>query len=447
MTATYSESLVRRVAPRRLLGHGVALAVLTLAGLGGCKKAADTTPEVEVSVVAAKPEVGPISEQITSDAVLAPLAQAALSPKIAAPVKKFYVQRGSRVKAGQLLVSLEDRDLEATAVDNQGSVASAEANYQQTMGAQVPEEVQKAELDVAQAKANLDLNQSIVNGRTQLFQQGAIPGRDLDTAKATLVQAQAAYDAAVQHLQSMQSVSRGSLDKASQGQLKSAKGKLMNAQAMVSYSNLRSPINGVVTDRPLFAGEMAATGTPLVTVMDTSSLLAKLHLSQALTQRMKVGDKAEVTVPGMEDPVEGKVSLISPALDPGSTTVEVWVQLKNDDGKLKSGTPVHVAIVGRTVPDALQVPTEALQTGKDGGQAVMVVAADGTAHAKAVKVGIRLPDKVQILDGVGPGDMVISSGGYGLDDGTKVKVGADEGGDKPSAAGDKPNSAKDGGKD
>ena len=436
MTRLQKKSFERRLG---LVGCAALLTTISLSGMSGCKKAEDKAPEVEVSVQAAKPEVGAISEQITSDAVLAPLAQAALTPKISAPVKKFYVQRGAHVKAGQLLVSLESRDLQATAMDSQGSLTTAEANYQQTVGAQVPEEAQKAELDVSQTKANLDLNQSIVNGRKQLFQQGAVPGRDLDTAQAALVQAQVMYDAAVKHLQSMQSVSRASLDKASKGLLTSAKGKLMNAEAMVGYSDLRSPINGVVTDRPLFAGEMAAAGTPLITVMDTTSLLAKLHLSQAVTQRMKVGDKARVTVPGVDDPVDGKVSLISPALDAGSTTVEVWVQLKNDDGKLKSGTPVHLAIVGRTVEDALQIPTAALVTTKDGSQGVVVMAADGTAHVKPVKVGIRLPEKVQIVAGLDASDMVITSGGYGLDDGTKVKIGGgdeDKGGtkdDKPSA--------------
>jgi RND family efflux transporter MFP subunit len=411
------------------------LSLFTLAIFSGCRKAADTTPDVEVSVEASKPTVGAISEQIESDAVLAPLAQAAITPKISAPIKRFYVQRGSRVKAGQLLVSLEDQDLQATAVDNQGSVQAAEANYQQTVGAQVPEETQKAELDVAQAKANLDLNQSIVNGRKQLFQQGAIPGRDLDTAQAALVQAKVAYDIAVKHLESVQNVSRASLDKASKGQLTSARGKLMNAEAMVSYSSIRSPISGVVTDRSLFAGEMAATGIPVITVMDTSSLLAKLHLSQAVTQRMKIGDAAEVKIPGLDDPIEGKVSLISPALDPGSTTVEVWVKLANADGKLKSGTPVHVAIAGRTEHDALQVPTEALQPTKDGGTGLMVVGADGTAHTRPVKVGIRLVDKSQILSGISPDDMVITSGGYGLDEGTKVKVGGDKEDNAKPAAG------------
>jgi multidrug efflux pump subunit AcrA (membrane-fusion protein) len=377
-----------------------------------------------VSVQAAKPETGPISEQITGDAILAPLAQAALSPKISAPVKRFYVQRGARVRAGQLLVSLEDSDLQATVLDSRGTYSTAQANYRQTTSVQLPEDTQKAELDLKQAKANLDLNKNIVESRTQLFKQGAIPGRDLDTAKTALVQAQVAYDTAAKHLQTLQSNGRASTAKAAEGQVVSAKGKYLNAEAQDSYAFLRTPISGVVTDRPLFAGEMAPAGTALITVMDTSSLLAKLHLSQAVTQRMQVGDRAAVTVPGMEAPVDGTISLISPALDPGSTTVEVWVKLKNPDGKLKSGTPVHVAIVGRTVQQALQIPTEALLTNEDGSLGVMVVGSDGTAHMKTVTVGIRLPDKVQILSGLSPQDTVITSGGYGLQDGTKVKIGA-----------------------
>jgi HlyD family secretion protein len=205
---------------------------------------------------------------------------------------------------------------------------------------------------------------------------------------------------------------------------------------MASYASLRSPIDGVVTDRALFAGETPAAGTPLITVMDTSSLLAKVHLAQAATMRMKVGDKAKITMPGVEEPLEGTVSLISPALDPGSTTVEVWIRLKNVSGRLKAGTPVHVAIVGRTVPDALIVPTEALLTGADGSLGVMVVGSDGAAHRKLVKIGIRLADDTQILSGIDKDDMVISSGGYGLDEGTKVKVGK-AGADEDDAKGGK----------
>jgi multidrug efflux pump subunit AcrA (membrane-fusion protein) len=374
--------------------------VLNLALLPGCKK--EAAPETEVTVQAVHPEQGAIAEHIVADAVLAPLAQAAIAPKISAPVRKFYVQRGSRVKEGQLLATLENSDLAAAALDNQGSYMAAEAAYATATKAQVPEDTLKAESDVAQAKANLDLNSSIMKSRKQLFAEGAIPGRDLDTAQAALVQAQAAYDAAAKHLESMRSVSREAALKSAQGQLTSAEGKYKGAAAQVSYSEIRSPINGVVTDRPLFAGETAAAGAPVVTVMDTSSLLAKTHLAQSLAQRLKVGDEASVSVPGVAEPVSAKVALVSPALDPGSTTVEVWLSIDNKAGTLRVGTPVKVSITGRTDAKAWKIPVKSILTAEDGSKTVMVVDADGAAHKKTVILGLEDSEDVQITSGLAP---------------------------------------------
>jgi HlyD family secretion protein len=398
----------------------------------GCKKEAE--PEIQVTVQAGHPEQGEIAEHITADAVLAPLAQAAIVPKVTAPVKKFYVQRGSHVKEGELLATLESSDLAAAAMDNKGSFEAAQAAFATATKAQVPEDMQRAELDEAQAKANLDLNESIVKSRKQLFAQGAIPGRDLDTAEAALVQAQAAYDSATKHLQSMQSVSREAALNSAQGQLTSAQGKYDGAEAQLSYTEIHSPIDGVVTDRALFAGETPAPGTPLVTVMDTSSLLAKTHIAQSLAQQMKVGDEASVQVPGIDDPAPAKVSLISPALDPGSTTVEVWLKIANKKGALKVGTPVKASITGKTVAQAMKVPVSAILTAQDGSKSVMVVGSDGAAHRKPVKVGIEDSGDAQILSGLSTSDLVISGGAYALEDGTKVKVGPAEGGDEDDKA-------------
>src|SRR6202453_4549717 len=408
---------------RRKVLEGVLLLGVGLVPIA-CSKSAETAP-TEVYVQAVHPERGAISEPITADATLAPLAQAAISPKVTAPVKKFYVQRGSHVKAGQLLATLENSDLEAAALDNKGAYNAAQGSYDIATGATVPEDAAKAELDLAQATANLSLAQSIVDSRTQLFTQGAIPGRDLDTAKAALVQAKAAHDIAQQHLEAVQKISRKAALESAQGQLTSAKGKYLGAEAQLSYTEIRSPISGVVTDRPLFAGETAAAGTPVITVMDTSALLAKLHLSQTQAQQLSVGAAATIMVPGLADPVPAKVSLISPALDPGSTTVEVWLRVENVKSTLKAGTPVRTNITGRTAANALLVPAEAVQTEADGvSKFVLVIKADGSAGKRAVTLGLRNSESTQILSGLTPGDNVITSGGYGLDPGTKVKVGA-----------------------
>jgi len=413
-------SPTRRTRISRLLVPLAAAALLFISQ--GCKKAA--APPTEVTVQAAHPQQGPISEQINADAVLAPIAQAAIEPRISAPVKNFYVQRGQKVHAGELLVTLENADLAAAAMENKGSLEAAQADYDSQTKAQVPEETLKAESDVAAAKANLKLNESIVESRKQLFADGAIPGRDFDTAQAALVQAQATYDAAAKHLESLRSVSREAALKAAQGQLTSAEGKYKGSEAQVDFSVIRSPINGVVTERPLFDGETAQAGAPLITVMDTSVLLAKTHIAHSLAQQLKVGDAASVSVPGLTEPVPAKVSMVSPALDPGSTTVEVWVKIDNKSGKLKVGAPVKVSITGTTVAQALKVPDSAIVTADDGTKSVLVVGGDSAAIRKPVRLGIDDGKDVQILSGVAPTDLVITMAPYGLDEGTKVQVSA-----------------------
>lgn len=408
-----------------------------LAAMSGCKQKAEETPEVQVTVEAAHPTEGPISEEIAADAVLAPLAQAALTPRISAPIRAEYVQRGARVHRGQLLVSLEAGDLRASAEDNRGALTTAKANYTTVVGATIPEDLTRARGDAEQAKAARDVARRAADERKKLFQQGALSGREADTALAAAVQADAAYALAEKHLQAVESTTGRTVQQAAQGQLTSAQGRLAAAEAQVSYAELRSPINGVVTDRPLFPGETASAGSPVVTVMDTTSLLAKLHVAQATAQQLSVGRPAQVTVSGVNDPVEARVSFISPALDPGSTTVEVWLKLPNQNGRFRAGTPVHVAITGNTVAKALLVPAAAILPAQDGGTAVLVVGPDGAAHRKAVTVGIRTTDDAQVLSGISTSDLVVTSGGYGLDDGAKVTVG------KPGAAAEDGAVAKD----
>ena len=412
-------SLLRRSAP----AFTVIVAIGLLAS-GGCKKApaADATDsgDAAVAVQAEHPTLGPISEEIAADAILAPLTQAAIAPRVSAPIRTEYVQRGARVRKGQLLITLEDRDLQGSALDSKGSLTSAQAAYTTATQATIPEDIQKARLDVDQAKANLDVANRTASERKKLLSEGAIAGRDTDTALAAAVQAQAAYDTAVKHLSSVQNTLEKTDAQAAQGQLTSAKGRYASAEAQISYASLRSPINGVVTDRPFFPGETAFAGTTIITVMDTSALLAKLHVAQATAQKLKLGGAAEIHIPGINDPEAATVSFIGPALDPGSTTVEVWLRLPNTDGRFRVGTAVHAVIRGYTVPNALQVPTAAILPADDGSTNVLVVAGDSTAHKRAVKIGIRTTEKAQITEGLATGDNVVTRGGYGLDDGTKV---------------------------
>jgi len=404
----------------------VALAGLTGVLLaGGCSSdKGDKEPTVTVQVAAV--EKTTIQRTINTEAILFPRQQAAIVPKISAPVQKFLVKRGSPVLEGQLLAVLENRDLSAAAQDTKGAYDQAQATYETTTGASLPQEIQKAEADEQQAKQVLDAQEKVFQSRQQLFDQGALPRKELDQSRVEITQARNQYAIAKKHVDYLVAKGKEQALKAAQGNLESAKGKYLGAQAQLSYSEIRSPIDGVVTDRPLYPGEMAAAGTPLLTVMDISSVIAKAHIPQNDAAALKVGDQGAMTVPGFDEPIEGKVTVISPALDPNSTTVEVWVEAKNPKHALKPGTSVKLSLTAQTVKDALVVPASAVITTPEGVTAVMLAGPDGRAHQKEVKIGIRNGDDVQILEGVTANDKVVATGAYGLPDKTRIKVEAAE---------------------
>jgi HlyD family secretion protein len=116
------------------------------------------------------------------------------------------------------------------------------------------------------------------------------------------------------------------------------------------------------------------------------------------------------------------VSLISPALDPNSTTVEVWVQAPNANLLLRPGTTAQIAINAQTIKDALVVPSVALLNAKGDAAQVMVVDSQSQASSRDVKTGIATGQQVQIVSGLKPGEVVVTEGAYGLPDKTKVKI-------------------------
>ncbi len=399
----------------------LALTISLALSFSACSKE-EKEPEPEVSVQVAAVEQTTIQHTVSAEAILFPLEQAAITPKISAPVKRFYVKRGSRVQAGQLLAVLENQDLAAAAADNHGSYEQAQATYQTTTGSGLPEELQKAKGDFESAQKSLDAEEKLYKSRQNLFEQGALPRKDLDQATVSVTQARSQFEVAKHHYDSLTAFGNEQGKRAAAGQLESAKGKYAGAEALLSYSQIHSPISGWITDRPLYPGEMAAAGTPLLTVMDTSQVIAKAHIPQSEAALLSPGAKATMVVPGVDKPVEGKITVVSPALDPNSTTVEVWVQAKNPKQLLKPGTSVQLSLAAKALPNALAVPAAAVQPGPDGTTVVMLLGDDSRAHQTPVHVGVKQDDDIQILDGVKAGDKVILSGAYGLPDKTKVKV-------------------------
>ncbi|HZV59329.1 MAG TPA: efflux RND transporter periplasmic adaptor subunit [Candidatus Eremiobacteraceae bacterium] len=406
---------------------------LTLSLAWGCAKA-EKEKEPEVSVQTTPAEKEDISQIVNEEAVIFPLQQATVAPKITSTIKQFLVQRGSKVKKGQLLAILENADLSAAAESSRGEFDQAQAAYTTAVTSGLPQQIQKAELDAASAKSAFDAAEKVYNSRKQLFQQGALPRRELDAAEVALVAARSQNEQTQKQLADLQRVGKEQALKSAQGQRLAAEGKYHGAAAQLSYSEIKSPIDGVVTDRPLYVGDLATANQPLLTVMNISKLIAKGHIPQSEAAQLKVGNPAQLKVPGMDEPIEGKVTLVSPALDPGSTTIEVWVEAKKPNPALRPGITVQVAMTAKTAKEAVVVPAAAVYKNPEGnGNYVLVAGTDDKAHLKPVQVGIRNGEDAQIVSGINPGDPVITAGGYAVPDGTKIKVEKPEAPEKAGA--------------
>jgi multidrug efflux pump subunit AcrA (membrane-fusion protein) len=398
------------------------LLLIPLLLLASCSKKEEKEAEAPAPVQVTAVTQDTIRRIVAGDGMLFPRDQAAVTPKIASPVQRFLVQRGDHVKQGQLLAVLESRDLTAGAAESRALLSQTEANLRSTTSAQVPEAIVKAQTDVDTAQQTEDAAKKLLDNREKLFQQGALARKLVDDAQVAYAQAHGALLSSQEHLHALQSVGKQEQIKTATSQVDAARSHLQSSQAQVSYSQIVSPISGVVADRPLYAGEMATPGSPLVTVMDISKVIARANVPQNQSASVKVGQPATITQVDSNQTVEGKVTVVSPATDPNSTTIQVWVQADNPGEQLKPGTSVHVAIMTEVIKATPVVPIAAILPGEEGGTACLVISADNIAHRRPVKLGVREGDKVQILNGVRPGEEVVIVGGIGLDDKAKVKV-------------------------
>ena len=181
----------------------------------------------------------------------------------------------------------------------------------------------------------------------------------------------------------------------------------------MSYARLTSPIDGVVTDLPYYPGETPPAGQPLVTVMDVSHVIARTHVTPAEAAELIVGADANlVAANGAQTPA--KVTQISPALDALNTTVEVWVEAENDNGRLRPGVSTKVEMIAKHLANALVIPLKAVVTSPSGATFAMVIDQENKPHRRKIAVGIRDSGKAEVTDGLESGQRVATTGAFEL---------------------------------
>jgi RND family efflux transporter MFP subunit len=279
-------------------------------------------------------------------------------------------EEGQQVRKGAVLARIEARDLSE-------AVASAQAG------------MRSAENALKVGESELRRTESLVSG-------GALAQRDLEIARNALASAQS--------------------------QLAAARARYATAQAQLSDTTVRSPISGVVSDKAVNTGDVVTPGTPLYTVIDPSSMRLEASVPSERIGELRVGQPVQFTVRGYEgQKFEGRIERISPAADPATRQVPIFVTIPNSGGRLISGLFAEGRVETR-IHRGLVVPDTAVDS--SGTSPAVTRVRDGKAERVEVKLGLRDTDteRVEVVSGLAEGDVLLIGAARGITPGTPIAV-------------------------
>lgn len=388
---------------------------------------AEVTPTVSVKV--AKAEKSTIAAPITAVGTIWPREKADVGAKVSAQIKSMPLLKNKLVRAGEVIAVLESRDLQAQRAEAVAALNEARANERSLVTGTIPKTNAEDQKALNDAHAKVNNARATFERRRTLYDKGGISKKDLEASQLDLTTAENELRLQEQTV-ALRTRSLNPNDRAlAAARTAEAQQHLATLDAQLSYATIRSPITGIVTDQFQYEGEFASAGGKLVTIADTSSVIVKAPFSDTAVAQVKTGDTVTVVPTDTSaEEMHGQVTLLSRSSDPQSRTVEVWVTLGNGDGKLRANGAAQVTIAANSKDDAIVVPTSAitLEASNATEGTVMVVDDQNVAHETKVTIGIRTPDKVEIVEGLKGGETVVIEGNYALSDGTKVEVATED---------------------
>ena len=373
-----------------------AILVLALAGLvvfrltsSGAKP--DAKKGRVITVGTGTPIRQDMDVRLTFTADIEPDQQINVFSRVDGYIAKFHVDEGDYVKAHQLLVEIDHTDYIHAVNRAKANLAAARAD------------VLRQEANIRNAKLTLDRMQKLI--KDQFVSQ-----QDLDNAQVN-------YDMALAQIESVRA------------QVKQMEVALQQAETNLTYSYIRAPFAGYIAERTLDTGASVTGATGSTSTM-TRGILTLQHIDTVRTMievvekdvpLIKIGQKAEIRAEAYPNKTfTGQVTRIVQALNRGTRTMTVEVDLPNKDLALKGGMFARVEILVGMHPNAIQIPIDAL-TKLEEAQYVYVVR-DGKAHQMPVEVGVRSGNMIEITKGLTGTEQVIVSGKDLVGEGTPVQT-------------------------
>lgn len=355
-----------------------------------------------------------------------------VASKVNGRVAWIGVDKGDKVKAGDVLVRLEDDEYRAQVQQEQGQLANLQAKLEEDEHGSRPEEIQKARADVDQAKADLADSKATLERTRQLVQEGVLSKQALDDGQAKY-EGDAAKVASLQRTLDLSVLGprKEEIDQV-RGQIEQARGALAYAQTQLDNTIIKAPVTGTILDRNVEKGEFITTGFVgdkgakgyIVTMADLNDLQVELDISQNDFPKLGAQQKGIVTTDAYPDrKYQGVIEQVSPEADRAKATVQVKVKVLHPDDYLRPDMNATVAFYNdvQSQPDqpgkrVVVVPQNSVHNGS------VFVVVNGRARRRAVTSG-GISDKGLLIESglIGGEDLIINAPAS-LSDGQRVEV-------------------------
>ena len=388
-----------------------------------------TETPVVVSVRTAQAEKQTISAEVSAVGTIFPARQAVVSSNSSGQIKGLRILKDALVIKGDLLATINTSDLEAQKREAEAAVSEARLNVQTLTKSSIPQADIQAAKDLRDAHAAEDNARNLYERRKVLYDKGGIALKEVEAAQLTLTQAENNLKF-LENSKTLRKTTGNPLDlQTARARVVQAEQRINTLQTQISLAEIRAPVSGFVVEQTQFDGEYATAGSKILTIADTSEVIVKASFSDTVIPNLRQNDAVAIYPNDLAgERMTGKVSLISRSTDPQNRSTEVWVNLGNGAGRLRTGGAANVVVSENTQTEAVVVPNAAvvLDAANEKTGVVMVVDRLNVAHETKVEIGVRTKELTQIISGLSGGETVIVEGNYALPDGTQVEIKQDE---------------------
>ena len=391
--------------------RNVLLAVIAVGAIGGYAWHKSRGPLVTAERVQ-RGEV--VQTVVASGRVLAP-ARITIASVALGAVRAVHVAEGETVRAGQLVVELDDRELQAQLQRARASVGSAQAqrtSLSRLTARVASTDVERAEATVAQARAT-------VSRYERLAASDVISGVELENARTTLTQAEAAL-AAARTTAAEQSLS-GAQGRALAAGVDLARADVATVEARLAQTRIVAPADGVVLRRAVEPGDVAQPGVVLLELATIGETTLRIDPDESTLSLLREGLPAIASAEAFpEERFEATVASIAPSIDADRGTIDVRLRVTEPPAYLRTDMTVSVEIEAARHPDVLSLSADAVRDVGTASSWVLLVSGQ-RVERREVRLGLRGQDVVEIREGLVEGDRVIPSTEAGIEAGARVR--------------------------